>query len=580
MQSEVLPSELQMVAPPTIPQARSYMFKQGSDLTEYDMNKNNRIRINIPRLQRSYLMKNSYLRFRINMDYTSSTSAALWLDRCGAFGIFDRIEVYDYLGGTLLEQTNNLPALITLLGDLNYTITDFNTELTATQGYDGSNVFNNTTDFDRYEIRTANSGFTLIPPATVGSVASFMTWEFAIPIPSFLGLFSDKYVPLHNGFSIDFFLNDVASAFVSRSNILDSSSTSISITQTWLSNVEWCCQIMELGEVAESMVMAQNPLVMHSTQFRNFRDIVLGSGTQSTFRLDMNLNVVSLRNIRFMMRPSFYTGLAYPVYGHRIRNFLQNWNFQYGSSYLPEIAGIQTRSSVVPVTKNSATGTLTPQGSDWYKSNGFTQGYMELLKTVDSSKTSTINWYEYKIDTVGSAQFTVATSAYGVTGNFTLAANLTLPPGTAIQITAQTGGSLSTTAGTYYYVMANPAPTATTFSVSATLGGAGLTGVTTATAVAFTVIQNDYFGGLGNTVPVSPAISTATLSGKFAAGVDTRLSTKNAVSGIDTNGLLVSINGQFDRDQVPNMVQANLDVFAEFDTFIQVIPGVATTVTF
>jgi hypothetical protein len=510
MQSEVLPSELQYVAPPTIPQARSYMFKQQSDLIEYNISRGERIRINIPRLQRSYLMKDSYLRFRVNMDVTTSTTAALWLDRCGAFGLFDRIEVYDYLGGTLLEQTNNLPALMTLLGDLNYNFMDFNGKLTVTQGYDGSNVGVNGSDVDQLEIRAPNNGFVLIPKAASAQNV-FLTYEFTIPIPSFLGLFSDKYAPLHNGFSIDFFVNDFNNAFVSRATALDDTAgrAQVTVKQAWLSNVEWCCQVMELGEIAESMVTATNPFVIHTTQWRNFRDIVLGGGAQSNFRLDLNLNVVSLRNIRFMMRPTAYANnLSYPTYGHRIRNFMNNWNLQYGSSYLPEIAGITTRATTVPTTKNGYTrfldnGTNLATSSDPYKASGNNQAFMELAKTVPPGKQIPINWWEYRIDT---ALFPTSTPEL--------------------------------------------------------LYSAPLTGAT------------------NTSVPLPIPLSPNSVSGKFAAGLDTRLSQKNTVSGIDTNGLLVSINATFDRDQITNMVQAALDCWAEHDAFIQIIPGVASTVTF
>jgi hypothetical protein len=439
------------------------------------------------------------------MDLTTSTSAALWLDRCGAFGLFDRIEVYDYLGGTLIEQTNNLPALMTLLGDLNYRFMDFNGKLQATQGYDGSNIGNTTKDLDALEIRASNTGTVLVPLQGAAS-NTFLSWEFAIPIPSFLGIFSDKYVPLHNGFSIDFFLNDAANAFVSRTGISDA--TSVSIKQTWLSNIEWCCQVMELGEIAESMVQATIPAVIHSTQFRHFRDIILGGGAQSTFRLDLNLNVVSLRNIRFSMRPSSYTGLSFPNYGYRIRNFLQNFNFQYGSSYLPEIAGITCRSATVPVSKNGYTAFLgSAATNDPYKAQGYSQSYMELSKTVADGKQITINSTEYRVDTECNMNSTNPTDHYNATS------------------------------------LAHP---------------------------------------LGSYVPVPLFLSdtSGTLCGKFAGGIDTRLSKKNTVSGIDTNGLLVSVNGQFDRDYVSSMLQADLDLWAEFDAFVQVIPGVATTVTF
>jgi hypothetical protein len=69
-------------------------------------------------------------------------------------------------------------------------------------------------------------------------------------------------------------------------------------------------------------------------------------------------------------------------------------------------------------------------------------------------------------------------------------------------------------------------------------------------------------------------------AGQFVAGLNTRLSRKNTVSGIDTNGLQLSINGNFDRDRLVYMLDAIMDVWAEHDAFVQIIPGVATTVTF
>lgn len=498
-QTEVLPTELHLVAPPTIPQARSYMFKQQSDLQEYDVQKGTRIRVNIPRLQRSYLMKDSYLRFRLNVDFKpSDESQCLFLDRCGAFGLFDRIEVYDYLGGTLLEQTQNIPALATLLGDLKYKMMEFNGKGQALEGYEGSNVFQSATEYDQYEVRTANSGMPLYIGKTGAlTTGRFVTVEFCIPVMSFLGIFSDKYIPLHNGFSVDFFLNSRDLALVSRISNDDDLDTQVAIKDCWISQFEYCCQIMELGEQAESMVLSTDPFVIPSTQYRYFSDVILGAGSQSNFRLDMNLNVVSLRNIRFGMRPYVYQSLRYPSYGHRIRNFLDNFTFQYGSSYLPEIAGVTCRSLTIPVSRNQYIIPNTLQNADWFKANGYTQAYKELTKTTDPHSEFTINKTEYRID-----------------------------------LAARVGIN----------------------DISADLTGA-----------------NAY-------VPF--AIGSGSICGKFAAGLDTRLSRKETVSGIDTNGLLVSINGSFDRDNVNKMAQAIFDVWAEHDAFVQIIPGVATTVTF
>jgi len=504
MQSEVLPSELQLVPPPTIPQARSYMFKQQSELQEYDVLKGNRIRINIPRLQRSYLMKESYIRFRLNIDFTttSPTQTNLYLDRCGAYGLFERIEVYDYLGGTLLEQTNNIPALVTLLGDTENGVTDFNGELQAMRGYNGSTIHASISNVDSVDVRTSNGGrrfYKYVGGDTFG--AKFATVEFCLPVMSFLGNLSDKYVPLHNGFSVDFFLNNASLALVSRKDKTDNVPTAVTLDEVWISNFEYCCQVMELGEQAEAMVLAIEPFVVPAQQYRHFRDTILGGGTQSSFRTDMNLNVVSLRNIFFSMRPEAYQSLSYPSYGHRMRNFLTNWNFQYGSSYLPEVAGINTRATFVPLsrkgTENYAIGS---QGRGYYKALSYNQCLAELLKTGTSLTTlnNSIQIEEFMIDT-----------------------------------NCKFGGS--------------------TFSGALT--------------------------GPDADVPFID-IDSLTICGKFAGGLNTQLSKKSAISGIDTNGLLVSVNGTFDPELGIGMEQALLDIWAEHDAFIQIVPGVATTVTF
>lgn len=526
MQSEVLPKELQLTTPPALPQARSYMFKQKSDLQEYDVSKGNKIRINIPRLQRSYLMKDSYLRFKLNIDLDGGTKvvlgnppsdyyAKLAFDRCGAYGLFDRIEVYDYLGGTLLEQTQNLPSLATLLGDLNISLMEYNGKLNAVEGYEGSNVVATYHDIDGVEVRTSNVGKVLYnadQKTMSDNMKVFVSYEFAIPVFSFLGTYSDKYAPLHNGYSVELTLNDKFLAFISRAKADDAPTHTRTVTleEVWLSDVEYCCQVMELGEQAEAIVMGNQPLVVPSVQYRYFTDLILGSAQQSTFALNMNLNVVSLRNLFWGMRPVVYQNLSYPSYGHRIRNFLSNWNFQYGSSYLPEIAGIDARCQTLSTSKKGYASFNPWNNKDYQRALGYNQCYTELCKTTNlSSSTTGIRGSEYMIDLAMTSSETMDDP--------------------------------------------NAAP--------------------------FSSYKGHLTGGYGR-IPWIPLIDEKPCSGKFAAGLNTRLSTKSTVSGIDTNGLSLTLNGTFDSDMINEMTNAILDVWAEHDSFIQVIPGVATTVTF
>lgn len=526
--AEVLPVELRLSAPPTMPQARSYMFKQQSDLQEYIIEPGTCIKINLPRLQQTYLTKDSYIRFKFNIDVRTNvfdeeqayTQAGLWFDRIGALGLFDRIEVYDYLGGTLLERITDVPMLMTLLSDLESPLLTNNGTKDAVMGGRGAMTTygstaasgSSTNAFDPVIVKSSPTGRILLNQKSITYENSPIEYntsiEFCIPVVSFLGIFSDKFVPLHNGFTLNLYCNSINNALVSRwqadqlnPDTLLIDNAKATIVSSWLTNIEFCAQVIELDSVGESLVMSGNgdgPWIVPSKQYRIFKQQI--NQGESSFRLDMNLNVVSLRNVRFTMHPLLYLNdLSFPYYGTRIRNFLQRFNFQYGSSYLPELAGIVCRGINVPGSKNGFSS-LTA----FNKTMMSTQGYVELIKTADNKWSSAfkeeipISLIEYNID---------------------LASNCDSP-------------------------------------------------------TSFDQLTSDVYR-------YAPCYrDDRTRGGKFAGGIDLRLNNKAIVSGIDTNGLLVSLNGQFDTDYLNKMITCILHAYAEYDAFVQIIPGVATTVTF
>lgn len=578
-QLEVMPRNLQLSAPPTMPQARTYLFKQQSDLQEYDCSKGNRIRINIPRLQRTYLTKDSYLRFRLNIDYTvpnvgtanviapsatipntpSTTQATLntpswygfpgvWFDRCGAYGLFDRIEVYDYLGGTLLEQTANVASLVTMLTDLTTNHGEFGGTMQAVEGFGAATTTTQGVELSKYitagglAVRAPSSGAILIPrtmqAGTIQSSNFFHTVEFAIPVLSFLGSLSDKYVPLHNGFSIDFYLNNYQQALISRLSPTTPSTTSaasLTFNSVWLSNVEYCAQVLELGDSAEQLMLSTIPQVIHTKQYRYFTDTFTG-GSSTTFGLQPNLNVVSLRNLLWGFRPLVYqNSVLYPAYGHRMRNFVTNWNFQYGSSYLPELAGISCRTNAITIPRTSnAAYTF---NSDYQRSLGYAQAYRELVKVIkpinfvdaEEHNEVSISQDEYRIDTVARP----------------------------FMYTSDTGA---------------------VFYASTTLGDSMTTYVPCSSAMT-NIVPIPNYASIITGVP-SVSYLTQSTAGKFMGGINLRLSDRDVISGIDTNGLSLNVNLKLDDSQYIYSQDAIFDLFAEYDAFVQVIPGVATTVTF
>ena len=624
--AQVMPKELRLSAPPTMPQARSYMFKVQSTNSSYDSAGSNSIQINVPRLQRSYLTKDSYLRFRMNLSsqFTAGSKCNdLILDTPGAFGFFDKIEVYDYLGSTLLESTSGHGQLMATLLD----VTSANDELgnhynttcgtspgavitdpdiyafkgrdmsIATGGWvtqgTGTSVFNQTgmegisntatlitavaaNDGAKYTATTVGLGgvtpasatFTVylkksvvttqltlkltgatdisIPTASLSAsswtqftitsyaptaapvvtiigttindafiadygvlsftgaaldgnqiasqrgqvLTSFTTgttakWEFGIPLFSFLGGLGQKFTPLHNGFTIVLTMNSADKALGSGSN-----DSSVVFDGTFpsaysLSNINLCCQVLELGPQAESMLLSSaggKPLIVPTKAFRNY--VTQIPATSSTFKMDLNLNVASLTNLLWIMREENPTSLSLAYrdtkyLSSRCRNYLQSWYFQYGSSILPQTSGIQC-SAPPGVTINNG---------------GHDEAYLELIKSrhalnADSFDTM-IDRTSYTID-------------------------------------------------------------------AATARGAG-----------------------------DPTLAVRNFSrrGTFAAGLDLELvsgRSQNLICGLNTNGMNTSIYGTFwnGSTQASGSKIVRVDCWAEYDAFINISPGIATTVSF
>jgi hypothetical protein len=81
------------------------------------------------------------------------------------------------------------------------------------------------------------------------------------------------------------------------------------------------------------------------------------------------------------------------------------------------------------------------------------------------------------------------------------------------------------------------------------------------------------FQSLRSTLPV----------GKFAGGLNLELAPNKSgdlISGINTNGMNTSIRGVFHPLFTEYMDNCRIDAYAEYDAFINVSPGIATTVSF
>lgn len=495
--AQVLPKELRLSAPPTMPQARSYLFKQQSANATYEPGASGTIQINLPRLQRSYLTKDSYLKFRMELSWDNDGTVdepIPCFDLPGAFGLFDRIEVYDYLGSTLLESTSGHGQLLALLMDTQSSTDELQFHYGVSSGTKGGNVKVD----DEVVAATATH---LYGPTTGGvftvhaNTGDALYYEFTIPIFSFLGLLSQKFAPLHNGYTIQLTLNTAAQAL--GFSVWNGTTAGNPPTTYTLSNVYFCAQVLELGPVAESMLISSTqgqPYVVPSKAYRNYIGSIPESA--SSYRLDMNLNVASLTNILWMMRETAYqNNILFKCLSYRIRNYLSSWYFQYGSTILPQTSGIQAYSPPGII--------LDPDNTGNNSRGGYNEAYCELMKARHnlnaSNFTSTISKRNFWIDTA-----TQAANEFG---------------GTAIANMALTAESTKET-------------------------------------------------------------------GKFACGLDLELvsgRSNDLVCGMNTNGMNTSINLTFDPNHLTgtyHVQPARVDLWAEYDSFINISPGIATTVSF
>lgn len=528
-----------------MPQARSYLFRQQSTLATYKPTET--IQINIPRLQRSYLRKDSYLRFRLTGTFAQVKGIdSLVFDTAGAFGLFEKLEIFDYLGSTLLESISGIPQLSALLLDMGMKEIVENRNGNASMGlglpysYSGSGAWTKVTGASPVASTTANilnSGFVL-PPSSgdlivvgkdfVGGDPAAATVpfcrEFAIPMPSFLGLLSEKMIPLHNGFTIIFTvagaktpffvsqphdlavkLNTFAAVNAARA-VYTTAPGAYDTAVNWrLEDVYLDCQILELGPVAESMILSSSqgsPLVVHTKAMRNY--VANINSNTPEFTLNMNLNVASLSNIMWMMRSADHLDSnVYASYGDRTRNFLNKWQFQYGSTTLPQSNGIEAMGSSIP----SSVSSLNPANDAKYLflSESGKETYQELMKSRPVSLTSSrITGKNFNRD----SKF-----------NFNLDA----------------GGT--------------PVVSATTFDL------------------------------LG----VFPSFNSEFTIGRFAAGLNLQLANGKdgqIICGLNTNGMNTSIRGVFHQLYLALMDKVRVDAWAEYDAFINISPGIATTVSF
>lgn len=397
--TQILPNTLRYGTPPTMPQARAYVYEEPSTESEYTVAQGTTIQINIPRLQRSYLTKNSTLRFRITAA-TISTNGSLCLDTPGGYSLIDTIEVYDYLGSTLLEKTSGVGQLAAFMMDTAPEGSPLNYSNEAELGTDaGTNCALWGQSFLRQCPPVSGRRFELLN-AQSGEVNASI--EVSLPLLSFLGLFSTKLAPLHNGYTVLIKLNSQQEALGNIASNTALNATTTTITRLTVSRVFMNCDILELGPTAESMVLSSvgdGPVIVPSKAIRYYpfakSGVIAPIGSkapQTTYEFPLNINVSSMTSLWWFMRPQSSQEIFHSrSLSHRIRNNLVSWAFQYGSSTLPRSSGIQCASDYVP-------SASTAGRQDTYANPSHSMAYKELLKSRRIKKTEFIDQESWNVN--------------------------------------------------------------------------------------------------------------------------------------------------------------------------------------
>lgn len=379
------------VKPTVIPQARKYTrtfnAASGKVFSEHDQ-----ITIEIPPIPNTYLTKSAKLYFNFDMSfkdhsYTASTPGLptgwfsetnpnVWnvlrkpvpmLERCGAYAFFRDIEVYDYLGGTLIEKTTRHDLLASIMADF---YLDAETERLCpliTENQNSIFPYINSTTLDPLgssfygpSVQTHVNGINLLdvnqngllhvkeevlssikdfytyvttPPKADAETVVIPTWLFSIDLLNFLGRGSSTYVPLHNGFRIVLKLNpSTVPVKFSLPNgglimtLKNGSSLSIipQITNFTISNVNLRADLLEISPDLDKQVdkVIRSRMTSYVLLGRCDKPTILPGNFQS-----VNSYRVAMRHLNSTENP-----LSGSDIGYRSRTYVNNARLLYNGA--------------------------------------------------------------------------------------------------------------------------------------------------------------------------------------------------------------------------------------------------------
>lgn len=401
--------------PTSLPQARRYSrtFDAPRNKT---FGPQESVMINIPPIDRTYLTKNNKLHFDATLTYLEASEATWsaianelgslptttdaltsipfingffqrtsqnqvpavrtaanyynkpmpFLDINGAYGFIHRIRVYDFLGTTLLEDVQEHDVLTAMLADFDFKdenlriyrpyVADNKSTASrvrkqpcsffAANQEDGLNLPISISNWVQVGAGNALTSVTITPsPVT-------LTQHFSIDLYSFLGKLSNKFVPLHNGFRLEFTFNkaDVPisfstaygglNVFYRRARVATDQifgrTLDPSIQSLRFSNIYLKTDLLELSvdmdKEVDKMVHYQG--FKYQQDFYPYPDFS-GSDVAITSRPDLYKPIpqpfLSLNKVMIGQRP-VQSAIEKQKLGFRIRNFINTADLLYNRS--------------------------------------------------------------------------------------------------------------------------------------------------------------------------------------------------------------------------------------------------------
>lgn len=276
---------------------RSYEALFPSNADSYSASSASIVRIDIPALSAGTYIdpRQSFLRFRMNV-----SGQSLQLDHSAAC-VIRRLTVSSASLGTQLESINNYNLLSNILIALT---SDANTSLFALSTLMGTS---------ETQVRMG------------AAIGSGFSREFAIPLMSILGLFSDRCIPA-SGFVLELQLEDVGVAFVGTAG-----------GAVTLDRIAYCASLHDLGPDLYNAMLAGGggSILVPAHSYRNFQ---LTGNLSSSQSFPIGVRQSALKHVLTVLRRTdvpLSTSTSRSLSDWQAGADIASWQFRLGAELWP-----------------------------------------------------------------------------------------------------------------------------------------------------------------------------------------------------------------------------------------------------